>query len=232
VVSIRKSIIAAVVGAAVLATAACTTASGADGGSGSPHSVVSPSRTSTQPANSPASTTPKAPKTPTPPATDGPIAGTPEPGIRLGSFSLDITTQSGPISAGVEPISVDSGETVDPPHSTNKEWKTAAWVQQSTFPTDGDQGTSYVYGHACHYHVCSFTNLKNVRVGDQVTVKAISGQLNYVVSRVGLSPKAAKSLPSWASDSTVPNRLVLVTCAFEQGDNSTENIVVVAKLKK
>jgi hypothetical protein len=39
-------------------------------------------------------------------------------------------------------------------------------------------------------------------------------------------------LPSWASDSTVRNRLVLVTCAFEQGDTSTENIVVVAKLKK
>jgi LPXTG-site transpeptidase (sortase) family protein len=229
VVSIRKSIFAAVVGAAVLATAACTTASGADGGSGSPHSVVSPSRTSTHPVKSAAPTAPTAPTTPT---TDGPIAGTPEPGIRLGSFSLDIATQSGPISADVEPISVESGETVDPPHSTNKEWKTAAWVQQSTFPTDGDQGTSYVYGHACHYHVCSFTNLKNVRVGDQVTVKAISGHLNYVVSRVGLSPKTAKSLPSWASDSTVANRLVLVTCAFEQGDTSTENIVVVAKLKK
>jgi len=178
------------------------------------------------------SAAPTAPTAPTTPTTDGPIAGTPEPGIRLGSFSLDITTQSGPISADVEPISVESGETVDPPHSTNKEWKTAAWVQQSTFPTDGDQGTSYVYGHACHYHVCSFTNLKNVRVGDQVAIKAISGRLNYVVSRVGLSPKTAKSLPSWASDSTVPDRLVLVTCAFEQGDTSTENIVVVAKLKK
>ena len=221
--SIRKSIFAAVVGAAVLATAACTTASGADGGSGSPHPVVSPSRTSTHPVKS---------ATPTTPTTDSPIAGTPEPGVRVGSFSLDIKTQSGPISADVEPISVESGETVDPPHSTNKEWKTAAWVQQSTFPTDGDQGTSYVYGHACHYHVCSFTNLKNVRVGDKVTVNAISGEMEYVVSKVGLSPKTAKSLPVWASDSTVPNRLVLVTCAFEQGDTSTENIVVVAKLRK
>ncbi len=178
------------------------------------------------------SAAPTAPTAPTTPTTDGPIAGTPEPGVRVGSFSLDITTQSGPISADVEPISVESGETVDPPHSTNKEWKTAAWVQQSTFPTDGDQGTSYVYGHACHYHVCSFTNLKNVRVGDKVTVDAISGEVDYVVSKVGLSPKTATSLPSWASDSTVPNRLVLVTCAFEQGDTSTENIVVVAKLKK
>jgi hypothetical protein len=28
----------------------------------------------------------------------------------------------------------------------------------------------------------------------------------------------------------VPNRLVLITCAFEQGDTSTNNIVVVARL--
>jgi LPXTG-site transpeptidase (sortase) family protein len=229
VVSIRKSIIAAVVGAAVISTAACTTASGADRGSGSPHPVVSPSRTSTQPVKSSAPTTPTTPTTPT---SDEPIAGTPEPGIREGAFSLAIKMQTGQISADVEPISVESNETVDPPHSTNKEWKTAAWVQQSTFPTDGDQGTSYVYGHACHYHVCAFTTLKNARVGDKVTVDAISGQQDYVVSKVGLSPKSAKSLPSWASDSTVPNRLVLVTCAFEQGDDSTENIVVVAKLNK
>lgn len=224
--SIRKSIFAVAVGAAVLTTAACTTASGADGGSGTPRPVVSPSRTSAQPGTS------AAPTAPTTPTTDEPIAGTPEPGIRVGSFSLNIKMQSGQISAHVEPISVESNETVDPPHSTNKEWKTAVWVQQSTFPTDGDQGTSYVYGHACHYHVCSFTTLKNAGVGDKVTVDAISGQVNYVVSKVGLSPKSATSLPSWASDSTVPNRLVLVTCAFEQGDTSTENIVVVANLKK
>jgi hypothetical protein len=37
-------------------------------------------------------------------------------------------------------------------------------------------------------------------------------------------------VPSWASDSTVPNRLVLVTCALEQGDISRDNIVVVARL--
>jgi hypothetical protein len=28
----------------------------------------------------------------------------------------------------------------------------------------------------------------------------------------------------------VPDRLVLVTCAYEQGDTSTNNIVVVARL--
>jgi len=45
-----------------------------------------------------------------------------------------------------------------------------------------------------------------------------------------LSPKSASSLPTWASDSTVPDRVVLVTCAYEQGDTSTNNIVVTARL--
>jgi hypothetical protein len=52
----------------------------------------------------------------------------------------------------------------------------------------------------------------------------------YTVERIGLSPKSASSLPAWASDSTVPDRVVLVTCAYEQGDTSTNNIVVTARL--
>jgi hypothetical protein len=39
-------------------------------------------------------------------------------------------------------------------------------------------------------------------------------------------------LPSWASDSSVPNRVVLVTCAYERGDTSTDNLVVVANLQR
>jgi LPXTG-site transpeptidase (sortase) family protein len=223
VVSIRKLLFLAVC-AAVSLTAACT-ASSTDGGGGGEHAVVSPSRTSELPA------TPTRPTQPTKPDSAEPIQGTPAEGVRLGSFSLGVEMQTGRISAAVEPISVQSNQPVDPPHSTAAEWKTAAWVQQSTFPTDGSSGTSYVYGHACHHHVCSFTNLKDVRVGDEVTVTAMSGRLKYRVSRVGNSPKAAATLPSWASDSKVPDRLVLVTCAFEQGDTSTENIVVVANLE-
>jgi LPXTG-site transpeptidase (sortase) family protein len=214
-VSIRKLLFVVGVGAAALSAAACTTANG-----GTPHSMVSPSRTSTS------FTKPTPP--PTKPATATPIEGTPA-SVQLGSFSLDIEMQTGRISADVEPISVASNEAVDPPHSTAKEWNTAAWVQQSTFPDPGTDGTSYVYGHACHHHKCPFTTLKDAQVGDKVTVTTISNRLEYVVKRVGMSPKSATALPSWASDSTVPDRLVMVTCAFEQGDTSTENIVVVAQ---
>jgi LPXTG-site transpeptidase (sortase) family protein len=146
-------------------------------------------------------------------------------------FSLVVKTQSGDISANVDSISVASNEPVDAPHDTAQQWNTAVWVKQSSYPSASSNGTSYVYGHACHHHVCSFTRLKDANLGDHVTVTTASAILTYRIARIGLSPKAATSLPSWASDSTVPNRLVLVTCAFEQGDTSTDNIVAVAQLQ-
>jgi cell division protein FtsZ len=50
-------------------------------------------------------------------------------------------------------------------------------------------GTSYVYGHACHHHVCSFTRLKDTSVGDQVTVigRASTNDNLAVGARVSLS---------------------------------------------
>lgn len=140
--------------------------------------------------------------------------------------------RSATISTRVAPISVGSHQVVDPPHNTAQQWNTAAWVQQSTYPGAPAEGTSYVYGHACHYHVCPFTDLKDAEAGDQVRVRVPAGLRVYTVVRTGLSPKSATSLPTWASDSTVPNRIVLITCAYEQGDTSTQNIVVVARLNR
>jgi LPXTG-site transpeptidase (sortase) family protein len=146
-------------------------------------------------------------------------------------FSVAVTTSSGPISANVAPISVASNEPVDPPHSTAAEWNTAVWVKQSAYPSVQSTGTSYIYGHACHYHQCPFTQLKDARIGDLVRVTLPIGVLTYQIEQTGLSPKTGSALPAWASDSTVRNRVVLVTCAFEQGDTSTNNIVVVANLR-
>lgn len=123
-----------------------------------------------------------------------------------------------------------SGRPVDPPHGTAAQWNTAAWIRESSYPSKSAAGTTYIYGHACHHHVCPFTNLSDSAVGDPVVVSTTAGTMKYRIDRIGLSPKSAKSLPSWASDSTVPNRVVLVTCAYEEGDLSTQNIVVVARL--
>jgi LPXTG-site transpeptidase (sortase) family protein len=152
--------------------------------------------------------------------------------LSSGGFTLVVTMQSGAITTNVAPISVSSNEPVDPPHGSAEQWNTAAWVEQSAYPSTPGKGTSYVYGHACHYHVCPFTNLKDADVGDQVRVTTAARASTYTIERIGRSPKSANSLPSWASDSTVPNRIVLVTCAYEQGDTSTDNIVVVARLNR
>jgi hypothetical protein len=148
----------------------------------------------------------------------------------FGPFRLVVHTVSDTIDVGVAPFNVGSYQLVDPPHNTARQWDTAAWIAQSTFPTRPSRGTAYIYGHACQYIVCSFNNLKDTRVGDTAQITVRGAKLNYQVDRIGLSPKSASSLPEWASDSTVPNRIVLVTCSYERDGASPDNLVVIAHL--
>ncbi len=150
------------------------------------------------------------------------------PGSR--GFALVVKTDTGDLPARVAPLSVASHQLVDPPHNTAQQWDTAAWIVQAAYPAAESTGTTYIYGHACHHHICPFTNLKQAAGGDPVIVTTPTARLTYLIRRIGLSPKSANSLPGWASDSTVKNRLVLVTCEFEDGDTSTNNIVMVAEL--
>ena len=101
---------------------------------------------------------------------------------------------------------------------------------QAAYPADTSTGTTYIYGHACHHHTCSFTNLYRAAVGDPVMITTPAATLTYRITRIGTSPKNASALPDWSSDSTVHNRVVLVTCQFEQGDTSVNNLVIVAQL--
>ena len=195
-----------------------------------PVSSASGARRSQLPSTGAAKPTPAGPAAKTSQPQQLPALQTIPPAAGSGLFSLLIKTGQGDIAARVGSISVASNQPVDPPHSTDAEWNTAVWVEQSTYPSARSKGTSYIYGHACHHHVCPFTHLPEVQIGDLVQVTTSAGTLIYRITQTGLSPKSATSLPSWASDSTVPNRLVLVTCQFEQGDTSTNNIVVVAQL--
>jgi LPXTG-site transpeptidase (sortase) family protein len=241
VVAIRKVLFAGVMGAAVIMAASITLPN-----RGAVRDQVSPKQGTLSSSASPApKATASSTSRPSPAATSSvrssvppqPSASPlrPDPRVRLPaqaiSFTVAVTTSSDPISANVVPISVASNETVDPPHSTAAEWNTAVWVKQSAYPSAPSTGTSYIYGHACHYHQCPFTQLKDARIGDLVRVTLPTGVLTYQIERTGLSPKTASALPAWASDSTVRNRVVLITCAFEQGDTSTNNIVVVANLR-
>jgi LPXTG-site transpeptidase (sortase) family protein len=156
-------------------------------------------------------------------------AAAPRPADPAG-FALVVKTDAGNLPAQVAPMSVASRQLVDPPHDTPQQWDTAAWIVQAAYPAVHSTGTTYIYGHACHHHICPFTDLKQAKLGDPVLVTTATATLTYLIQRIGLSPKSASSLPDWASDSTVKNRLVLVTCEFENGDTSTNNIVIGAHL--
>lgn len=149
-----------------------------------------------------------------------------------GSFRLVVKTNAGRqiLATSVDWYHAVQGpdgqyEPIDPPVHNR-----AAWVEQSAYPATPSQGTSYIYGHACHHNTCSFTRLKNAQLGDLVIVTTPAGVLTYKVTHIGTSLKSTNALPVWASNSTVSNRLVLVTCAYESGDISLTNLVVAATL--
>ena len=137
--------------------------------------------------------------------------------------SGDITTLVDPLSATLR--SDGTAEPIDPPHGSARQWDTAAWIEQSAYPAEPASGPSYIYGHACHYHLCPFTRLRDVRVGDAVTVQSSASPISYRVCSVGVSSKAGNLVVPPCASST---DLVLVTCQFERGDTSTSNLVVVA----
>ena len=212
--STRDRVLVAAVTATALATLAC--------GRPSEQSAPSPPPPSLHAATTAAPSLP----TPAPTGHQEPSSwtgtdATPRAGPR--GFTLVVTTRSGDLRARVAPISVASRQLVDPPHHTPRQWNTAAWVVQAAYPAVPSTGTTYVYGHACHHHTCPFTDLKNAAIDDRVVITTATQTLTYRVARIGLSPKSARTLPHWASNSTIKNRVVLVTCEFEHGDTSLSN---------
>lgn len=141
--------------------------------------------------------------------------------------------------APVGAMDAQSNQLTVPPEPAGQDWsRTTVRIRQAAYPAYPSTGTTYVYGHACHHHICPFTAIQHlpgggytVNPGDQVVIGTPTGILTYQVSRVASVQKHdAGPLPQWASDSTVPNRVVIVTCEYEQGDTSNDNIVIVATL--
>lgn len=127
----------------------------------------------------------------------------------------------------------------DPPPVAACDWsRTTVRIAQAAYPAYPSTGTTYIAGHACQHHICPFTAIQHlpdgsytVNSGDQVVIGTPTGILTYRVTIVRSVPKHDTGpLPQWASDSTVPNRVVIVTCEYEQGDTSQDNIVIVATL--
>ena len=150
-----------------------------------------------------------------------------------GGFVLTVRTSRGEIRAPVAALSVPvradgTADPIDPPHGDAQQWRTAAWIEQSSFPGASAGGASFIYGHACHHHVCSFTRLRDAQVGDPITVITPSSVLIYRLCATGRSAKTGNlAVPSCDG---VGVDLVLVTCEYEQGDQSSNDLVVAATL--
>lgn len=160
------------------------------------------------------------------------------PATHAGSvLALTITNPDGHVVlttriGQVDPVREAGGfAPIDPPA-----WNQAVWVRYRPLisPADTDRGTSYVYGHACHHHVCAFTRLARVTEGASIVVRTGGSQARYVVTRTSANfpkegPGSLADRSSGVADRSVGHRLVLITCAYERGDLSLNNFVVIAK---
>jgi hypothetical protein len=147
--------------------------------------------------------------------------------VRAPDGRLILTTTVGALA----PVAVGDGYApIDPPR-----WNQAVWVRYRPLvpPMDTTRGTSYVYGHACHHHTCAFTDLFHAAGGGSITLSQGARVVRYRIVRTSADfPKSgAGSLAartSGVANRSVPDRLVLITCAYESGDVSLNNFVVVA----
>ena len=160
-----------------------------------------------------------------------PAATRPSASPKPGNFRLVVKTGHGDIAVPVAPLNVASHELVDPPHETSEQWNTAAWIRQAAYPRVHSTGTTYIYGHACRHRECAFNDLKYAGQGDVVVITTPERTLTYVIDRIGLSSKSANSLPRWASDSTIRDRIIFVTCEIENGKLTPNNLVLSAELR-
>ena len=120
---------------------------------------------------------------------------------------------------------------VDPPY-----WNEAVWVRYRPLiaPTNPHLGTSYIYGHACHHHVCAFTDLVRAVRGGSILVIAGGRTVTYRITSTSSDypksgPGSLAERTTGVADRSVPNRIVLITCAYEQGDVSLNNFVVIGQ---
>jgi hypothetical protein len=150
--------------------------------------------------------------------------------VRAADGRAILTTAVGafdPVRAG------DGYRPIDPPS-----WDRAVWVRYRPLvpPTDTADGTSYVYGHACRHHSCSFTELFRAAPGGSVTIDADGRRVEYRITSVSAAypktgPGSLAELRGGVADRSVARRLVLITCGYDGGDVSRTNVVVVAVMR-
>ena len=104
-----------------------------------------------------------------------------------------------------------------------------SWWESGGMPgTDADT-TVYLYGHTSKGPAV-FNDLKEVAIGDRVTIITDNGKVNYVVEGWFTVAKPDLSRDPRV-DQRTPGRLILVACWRETGNEptTTHNFVVVAR---
>jgi hypothetical protein len=109
------------------------------------------------------------------------------------------------------------------------------WIRNASYPASPAAGTTYIYGHACRYHICPFSAVQQnsdggytVQPGDTAVITTPTESLTYQVCAVGKSPKQGGDAIQPACGRTVD--LDIVTCGYAADDTSTENIIIAATL--
>jgi hypothetical protein len=157
------------------------------------------------------------------------------PGDRATSVRLSVLSPTGrrlltTVVDRLDPVRAGAGYApVDPPV-----WNHAVWVRYRPLvpPTDTTRGTSYVYGHACHHHVCAFTALAGAARGGWIVVRSGAATVRYRITNTSADypksgPGSLAARTGGVANRGITHRIVLVTCAYDRGDVSLSNFVVV-----
>jgi LPXTG-site transpeptidase (sortase) family protein len=122
------------------------------------------------------------------------------------------------------PINTDGTWGLVRPPNLNR----VVWLTQSTLPASPSPGTTAIYGHACQGITCAFDALVDVEAGDTVILTTGAGVLTYRINALIKYPKSGPG--SLASKRSVPNELMLVTCAYQPDSSSLDNLVATGTL--
>lgn len=123
---------------------------------------------------------------------------------------------------------------VDPASPSSVVWQvggTAGVAFGSEAGTDSE-GTVYLYGHAGAGNDAVFSDIGQLKPGDEAAVTTANGKLTYRVQRTVSTAKSAFASTPEAVDQ-VPGRLLLISCdhsagaTLSHGGYSTDNVVVV-----
>jgi hypothetical protein len=108
----------------------------------------------------------------------------------------------------------------DPPDAGEGFWQIVD--PDNGYPKDG--GTDYVLAHSCHDRDCAGNQIRTLKSGDSLT---FLGDKYVVENKLEVDKSQIADQNIWEHD---PNRLVVITCVFEDGSSVAEdNDIVIAE---